>query len=256
MDVERNEQWGRAEISDTLVGRRPGASASEKARALRSAQPFVSRLARVLRVHTEERAWRKGANGERVTGWWLGRLPSGWFVFHDIPVGIHGANIDHLVIGPGGVFTINTKNLTGKLWVGAREIRHGGHRTDFLPKAAQEAERAAALLTAAAGRPVAVRGVLAIIVDTWTVAELPTDIYVGGPRGAKNWILRQPATLDGRAVHELAALAAKPKTWTTVVPERCGCGGHLIRRTRKADGRPFLGCTRFPTCRRTKALAV
>jgi hypothetical protein len=36
--------------------------------------------------------------------------------------------------------------------------------------------------------------------------------------------------------------------------ERCGCGGHLIERTRKDDGRVFLGCTRFPTCRRTKAV--
>jgi ssDNA-binding Zn-finger/Zn-ribbon topoisomerase 1 len=48
---------------------------------------------------------------------------------------------------------------------------------------------------------------------------------------------------------------ATPSMAAGVRSERCGCGGHLIRRTRKDDGQPFLGCTRFPTCRRTKTVA-
>jgi len=48
---------------------------------------------------------------------------------------------------------------------------------------------------------------------------------------------------------------ATPSMAAGVRSERCGCGGHLIRRTRKGDGQPFLGCTRFPTCRRTKTVA-
>jgi hypothetical protein len=50
------------------------------------------------------------------------------------------------------VFTINTKNLTGKVWVGPRTVLHNGHRTDYLPRAAAEARRASKLLTAALGR--------------------------------------------------------------------------------------------------------
>jgi len=48
--------------------------------------------------------------------------------------------------------------------------------------------------------------------------------------------------------------SATPSMAAGVRSERCGCGGHLIRRTRKGDGQPFLGCTRFPTCRRTKSV--
>ena len=50
-------------------------------------------------------------------------------------------------------------------------------------------------------------------------------------------------------------IEATPSMAAGVRSERCRCGGHLIRRTRKGDGQAFLGCTRFPTCRRTKAVA-
>ena len=93
---------------------------------------FVRSL--LLREHTDERAWRTGANGERIVGFVLGRLPQGWHVFHDIPVGERGANIDHVVVGPGGAFTLNAKNLSGKVWVGATSIRHNGYPTDYLRK--------------------------------------------------------------------------------------------------------------------------
>jgi hypothetical protein len=257
MAIDPNEQWARVDLGDTLVGRRAGASAAEKARELRAAAPVRTRFARLLGVHTDERAWRKGAEGERVTGRWLGRLPDGWHVFHDVPVGAHGANIDHVVVGPGGVFTINTKNLTGKVWVGPRTIRHNGHLTDYLSKASAEALRASRLLSAAVGRPVEVRGVLAIRVEEWTIEAEPADVFVRGPRSAKNLMLTQPATLSGRDVIELAAAAAKADTWTArpdSESSRCPCGGRMVERTRKRDGGRFLGCSRFPTCRRTRPI--
>ncbi|HWL91263.1 MAG TPA: NERD domain-containing protein [Actinomycetota bacterium] len=257
MAIDPNQQWASIELGERLVGRRPGSSARERAQVLRAAQPVRTRLAQLLGVHTDERAWRKGAEGERVTGLWLGRLPEGWHVFHDIPVGERGANIDHLVIGPGGVFTINTKNLTGKIWVGPKSILHNGHRTDLLPKAKAEALRASRLLSAVIGRPIEARSVLAILADGWTIKEEPADVFVRGPRSAKNLMLKQPAALSPHEVIELAAAAAKPGTWIDAVPsERCGCGGHMVPRTRKTDGERFFGCTRFPTCRRTRSIVT
>ena len=106
-------------------------------------------LARILGVHTHERAWRRGAAGERVTAWWLGRLPDGWHLFNDIPVGHRGGNIDHVIVGPAGVFTVNAKNLTGKVWVAPSEIRHNGHKTDYIRTSIHEATRASKLLSEA-----------------------------------------------------------------------------------------------------------
>ena len=178
------------------------------------ATPVRSHLARMLGVRTVERAWRNGAKGEPITARWLGRLPDGWHVFHDVPAGERGANIDHVVIGPGGVFTVNTKDVTGKLWVGSTGIRHNGHRTDFLSKATGQARRASRLLSTALGRLVTVRGVLAILADEWTITEEPADVLVRGPRGAKNLMLSQPVVLSMREVAEVAVAAADPATWT------------------------------------------
>ncbi|MCU1499821.1 MAG: hypothetical protein JWM47_3774 [Acidimicrobiales bacterium] len=55
-------------------------------------------------------AWAKGAAGERATGTALDALPAGFTVLHDLKMPGSRANIDHLVIGPTGAFTVETKN--------------------------------------------------------------------------------------------------------------------------------------------------
>jgi hypothetical protein len=213
MSVDPNEQWARITIDESLVGRPAAGSARDMARALRRSGGLRTAMARLMGAHTDERAWRKGATGERVTAWWLGRLPDAWHVFSDIPVGDRGANIDHLIVGPGGVFTVNAKNLTGKIWVASRSIRHNGHPTSFLPKATAEARRARRALSAAVGHGIHVRPVLAILADDWTIKERPTDVFVGSPRGVKDWLLRQPAVLSPAQVTIICGAAAKPATW-------------------------------------------
>ena len=177
-------------------------------------------VASVLRA---TRKWRRGAIAEHGSGEWLGRLPEGWFVFHDVPLGERGATVDHLVIGPGGVFTLNTKDLSGAIRVNARSVAHDGRRTSFLAKASAEALRAASFLTAALDRPVEVRGLLAILADEWIVKRLPDDVYVGGPASVKHWMLQQPPVLRPSDVIVLVAAASKPGTWAAE-PERSKAG--------------------------------
>ena len=60
-------------------------------------------------------AWRRGAAGERRTARLLDPLERhGWAVLHDLAVPGSRANIDHLVIGPGGVFVIDSKQYRGR----------------------------------------------------------------------------------------------------------------------------------------------
>lgn len=218
MAIDPNDQWASVTINDTLVGRRAGGAAADKARELRHASPVRSRVARLLGVRTDERAWRLGAGGERTTARWLGRLPDGWHTFNDIPVGERGATIDHVIVGPAGVFTVNAKNLTGKVWIGSRGLRHNGHPTDYLPKALAEAKRASRLLSMALGRELAVFPILAILADEWTTKEKPADVLVGAPRGVKDWLLRQPVVLGPADVVAVSAAAAKPETWQAGAP--------------------------------------
>jgi hypothetical protein len=200
-------------IEESLLGRTAGASARQMAARLRAEAPMRSLLDRVLANKTAERAWRMGARGERFSGWLLDRLPEGWHVFHDVPVGERGANIDHLVIGPAGVFTVNTKNLRGKIWLAPRTLLVDGRKRDYLPRAVREAGRASRLLGEALRRPIAVTPVLSIIADEWTVKERPTDVIVATPRGVKRLLLDRGGTLSAREVDEIADAAAKPQTW-------------------------------------------
>jgi Nuclease-related domain len=67
--------------------------------------------------------WLWGAAGEEWTAEELSRLGAGWQVFHDIPDG--GGNWDHVVVGPSGVFAIDSKNLSQPATVDERGLRAG-----------------------------------------------------------------------------------------------------------------------------------
>jgi hypothetical protein len=59
----------------------------------------------------------RGATGEEHVGRLLEELAGcGWRVVHDVTLG-HG-NVDHILIGPAGVFTVETKSHPGPVRVG------------------------------------------------------------------------------------------------------------------------------------------
>jgi Nuclease-related domain len=69
-----------------------------------------------FRPSLEGIAWRRGASGERRTARLLAALErQGWVVLHDLAVPGSRAHLDHLVIGPGGVFVIDSKQYRGRL---------------------------------------------------------------------------------------------------------------------------------------------
>ena len=69
-----------------------------------------------FRPSSEAIAWRRGAAGERRTARLLGPLEQlGWVVLHDLAVPGGRANIDHLAIGPGGIFVVDSKQYRGRL---------------------------------------------------------------------------------------------------------------------------------------------
>jgi Nuclease-related domain len=70
-----------------------------------------------FRPSEQARSWRRGAHGERRTARLLRRLArDGFVIFHDLAVPGADANLDHLVIGPTGVFVIDSKQWTGQVY--------------------------------------------------------------------------------------------------------------------------------------------
>jgi hypothetical protein len=71
-----------------------------------------------FRASQPTRAWRDGARGERATARRLHRLERhGYVVLHDLQVPGSHANLDHLAIGPAGVFVIDSKHYRGRLYL-------------------------------------------------------------------------------------------------------------------------------------------
>jgi hypothetical protein len=183
-----------------LAINKPGAAARARAIALREAGPLRTLLARLLRVHTEERAWRIGADGEEAVAARLARLGPGWRVLHAVPVGERGSDIDHVVIGPGGVFTINTKNHPGaNIWVGGNTFLVNGQRVPYIRNSRHETLRAGRLLSAAAGSPVQARALIAVTGARrgFTIRDQPVDgrVVVVTRKGVATYLRAQPEVL-------------------------------------------------------------
>jgi hypothetical protein len=69
-----------------------------------------------FRVSAKARAWQRGSVGERRTARLLARLArDGYVSFHDLAVPGSRANLDHLVLGPTGVFVVDSKQYTGRV---------------------------------------------------------------------------------------------------------------------------------------------
>jgi hypothetical protein len=102
-----------------------------------------------FRPSPEARAWRRGAAGERRTARLLAVLERhGWAVLHDLALPRSRANIDHLVIGPGGVFVIDSKQYRGRLQLDpSGRLWHGRYPlTPTVRAASFEADQAAQVL--------------------------------------------------------------------------------------------------------------
>ena len=93
---------------------------------------------RFVRLRQRFRDLRQGEEGERAVGQFLERLrETGYQVFHDV-IGVN-ANIDHVLVGSAGTFTIETKTWSKPVRGDARvsfdgeRVLVGGHEPDRNP---------------------------------------------------------------------------------------------------------------------------
>lgn len=202
-----------------LAPNRPGQSAREQAIAARRAAPFRTFLARLLHVHTEERAWRLGADGEERVARRLERLGDGWHVIHAVPVGEKGSDIDHVVIGPPGVFTLNTKNHPGgRVWVHDHAFKVNGQFTPYVRNSRYEAARAANLLSEACGFAVPVEAVIVVLADKLTIEAQPIGVQVVSSRRIDRWLLVRSPRLGMETVEAIYEQARRDVTWRSGPP--------------------------------------
>lgn len=141
---------------------------------------------------------KQGRDGERAVGQYLELLMEGGYrVFHDI-IGNH-FNVDHVLIGPAGVFSIETKTIS-KPVKGSSEIVYDGESVvvnGFSPdrnpvaQAKAQANWLRELIEESTGKAVRVRPV--VLYPGWFTGK--------HPKGAEVWVLN-PKNLPAFLAHE------------------------------------------------------
>lgn len=177
-------------------------------------------LSRLVAARTEERAWRIGADGEEAVAAQLLALGPAWRVLHAVRVGERGSDIDYVVVGPPGIFTINAKHHpNASIWVGGDTFTVNGQRVPYIRNSRHEARRAARLLTEHAGFPVTAAGVIAVMgaQKGFKIRAQPEDgaVVVVTRRRVSHHLLSQPHRLSPREVDAVYDIAPRSTTWQT-----------------------------------------
>ncbi len=168
-------------------------------------------------------AWAKGAAGEARLGAFLEReLAGDAILLHDRRIPGGRSNIDHIAIGPSGVWVIDAKRYTGRVekrdvggwfktdirvYVGGRDQTQLVHA---MPRQVEAARDALASVPAFADIPV--RAAVCFTSSDWGLLNLGKpftigDVLVTYPGGLRD-ALRLPVALDHDTIGRIAARLA------------------------------------------------
>jgi hypothetical protein len=168
------------------------------------------------RLHPDAWSWYQGAVGEIHVGALLDALGPGWFVRHSVPIGAGTKDVDHLVIGPAGVFAVNTKHhRNAKVWVGDHVLQVNGASTQHVKAARRDAGDVSERLASHLDFPVEVTPVLALV----GIRSLKDgrrgdrDIAVVRAEALVGWLRAQPERLSPGRFGLLRLVAEEPETW-------------------------------------------
>ena len=227
-DMPKNEQPGSTPGDSEAFPGVAGASAQReyerrknaREMRIRKAHPLAGGLILALSDEPQStKAWATGARGEERLGHRLDRL-SGVHVLHDRRIPRTRANIDHIVVGPSGVFVIDAKKYRGrptlrvegglirprieKLMVGSRnctKLTDGVHKQVDLVRSA---------LTSADLGQIPVSGMLCFVEADWplfggdfTIANL----RVLWPKKAADCVV-MPGHVDAATAHHVHSVLA------------------------------------------------
>lgn len=201
-----------------LAANIPGQSAIIELLRLHEQSPERSRFGRIVGVSPltdGSRQWYEAAVSEIEVGAALLALDDRWVVLHALPVGVEGSHIDHIAIGPGGVFIINTTNHSGQaVWTSQRAFLVSGIRHPYIRNMEYEMGRAERFLMSAAGISVEVSGILAVVAaKSITVRDKHRDVSVLSIAAIADWLGARPEVLSAGQVAVVARAAALESTW-------------------------------------------
>lgn len=172
---------------------------------------------KAARLERSAALWEQGAVGEVEVARVLEALPPGWIVLHDLAwPGRPRANMDHVVIGPGGVFVVDAKNWSGTIEVQDHVLKQNGRQREQTVSSA--AECAIALQRTL---PVShlCRSVLCFVGDN-TLSGWARDVMVCSSSNLVTMLLSRPDVLGPDEVERCAAAVRRLPTQRSAAATR------------------------------------
>lgn len=174
------------------------------------------------RSHSSVPAWRRTSVAERRTEAQLRKLErSGYRTLHARAIPNSEAQIDHLVVGPTGVYAVDSekwdKRLPVRVQMGKKLFHGPFDKKARLTEAKWEASQASELITKSFGREVSVVPSLAIYGPPvpWKIMTIRgVDVYQG--ERARKWITKRERALTDGEIDRIFDIAAQ------VLPARYG----------------------------------
>lgn len=158
------------------------------------------------------RDWRFGLDAELAVGEELNKLMRhGFYIFHDLQA--DGFNIDHVIVGPPGVFAVETKaraKIVGRGEEGAKVLQKGkvlkfpnGFDRESIPQAENEAKWLADFIRKSVGKDIPAQAVLAL--PGWYVERGPHDgtVLVINPKSPERFFTKRQITLDDQTIQQV-----------------------------------------------------
>jgi len=170
--------------------------------------------------------------GEQATARALAELPTGWVVIHDASwPGRRLANIDHVAVGPSGIFAIDSRDWSGRITIGDDLLHQDGRSR------ASTVRGAAASATAVAERLPNVPSSLVHAALCFTGSGAPRglvgEVLVCSTRDVAGLLTSGPTVLSPEQVHAAAEeLRISPQPATE--PPRKRAGSRRMTRSARA----------------------
>jgi len=213
----------------TMGQRRAGQAAIEELLRHHRQTPARSLVARVLGrspLSAEATALHRDALAQIAVGGVLERLPPEWTVISAVPAGSAPAGseapgIDHVVVGPGGLFTISCKVHTNRaVWVADSILVVDRTTLGHIPEAVTQAQRVTDVLGERMLLPATAQPVVAIVdAKRITIRERPAEVLVLDARSLNGTLTSLPPVLGAAELQEIRGILNDPESWDGGTPE-------------------------------------
>jgi Nuclease-related domain len=156
-------------------------------------------------IRGEYLSYAQGRDGERLVAAILDELGSEWHLFHGLQLR-EAQDFDHVLVGPRGLFYIQTKNWRGHITHGADELLRNGERVNVIGTIRSQAMDLKDRLAKETGSPVRWVNAILAIPFAWIDGQGETrNVAVLHQQDLLAYIERQSKQLDRTQVESFVA---------------------------------------------------